>query len=328
MRTVIGDFVMRHLKKWIATSFVFVFVFIQAKEVSPEWKHSLNSMSTKERQILHTFFKTMILNSQGGYVLFGSKPSCMEGIIVPEACKTRWIGKGNHRRSVDLWEGYQVWEKYFEQIGSQKLIITCKSQPNNLYSDWIHLNWINPRKLLEVVDENIVLFQYVLGPELTAKRLLDYLTDPLKNSLEDYSLVGVILGFGVRNTLYYRRLELIVESLHSREQAPFKDKYERLKIAEPFGGSYTGFDLHPALETTPSFNNNSLSDEYQLLDKLGSGSKENPHQQLNPTPTFAIYNDDKYTRKILSDYARDQLKIRELLSQDNFLEQTLKIIFE
>ena len=52
----------------------------------------------------------MFVNSQGGFVFFGSKPSCVERAIAPDNCKIEWIGKSNHRLSVDLWEGYQVWE--------------------------------------------------------------------------------------------------------------------------------------------------------------------------------------------------------------------------
>ena len=33
----------------------------------------------------------MFVNSQGGFVLFGSKPSCVEGVIAPEIVKSNGL---------------------------------------------------------------------------------------------------------------------------------------------------------------------------------------------------------------------------------------------
>ncbi len=328
MRQPIVIFYLHHMKKWLSAIFVFVFFSIQAEEISAEWKNSLNSLSDEERRSLQTFFRTMIVNSEGGFVLFGSKPACGEGIIAPGKCKIEWIGMRNHRRSIDLWEGYQVWQKYFASLKTRKLIISLKDHPDNLFTDWIHLTWINPQKLMEVVNENLVLFQYVLGPDVTPQRLLDHLVDPSQDILEDYTLQGITLGFGVQNALYYRRLELIEKELYSKEKIPFKSRYERIEIADPFHGLYMGFDLNPVSETTPSFNHSSLSTEYQNLLSERSSSLKTPHQQINPIPMFAIFKNDKNTKQIRSGYEVDRLKIQDLLAQDNFLEHILKTIFE
>jgi len=316
------------LKKWGIFSLIFTLFSIQAEEVFPEWNQVLNSLSQDEKIPLEMFFRTMMVNSEGGFVLFGSKPSCIEGIIVPETCKIEWIGRRNHRKSVDLWEGYQVWQKYFASLKSSQLLISVKQQPNHLYSDWIHLIWINPKKFKAVISENLSLFQYVLGPDITSQGLLDYLADPAHDILEDYSLQGILLGFGAENSLYYRRLELIEKELYSKEHAPFKAKYERLDIPDPCNGLYMGFDLIPTLDITPSFKYPTLAQEYQNLLNIRSSSLKNRNQQINSIPMFAIFKNDEKTVQILLDYEIDRLKLQELLAQDNFLEQTLKIIFE
>jgi hypothetical protein len=45
-------------------------------------------------------------------------------------------------------------------------------------------------------------------------------------------------------------------------------------------------------------------------------------------PLFAVYKRDKETLDILLSYQRDQKMIENLLSKPDFLEQTLKCIFE
>ena len=134
--------------------------------------------------------------------------------------------------------------------------------------------------MLKIVHENLILFQYVLGPDVTPDGLLEYLIDPSKNILKDYTLAGIILGFGVQNSLYYRRLELIQKGLWSKEKAPFKAKYERLNIPDSFNGLYMGFDLYSEVEEIPSFNHASLANEYLHLFKTSSSSLKKFNQRL------------------------------------------------
>lgn len=313
------------IKKTLCLLLFFYTNFIQAEEILPEWQKSLKSLNSEEKLYLESFFRTMLTNSEGGFVLTGSKPVCMEGILSPDKIHVRQIGTKSHRRSVDLCEGYRIWKKYFESIPSQKLIICCKDHPDHMYSDWIHLMWINPQKLIEVVQNNLPLFQYVLGPQVTPTSFLNYLTDPSQDIPHDYTLTGIFLGFGSQNALYYRRLELIQKQIFSRENPPFNLKNERLKIPNL---GYLGCENIEAFDTEPAFSYSTLREEYESLEEMGTSSVEIFPSSLFKIPLFAVYKKDQETVDILSRYQMDKKMIENLLLKPDFLEQTLKYIFE
>lgn len=313
------------IKKNLCLFLFFYTSFIQAEEIQPEWHKSLQSLSSEERLYLESFFRTMLTNSEGGFVLTGSKPVCEEGILFPEKLNIRQIGTKAHRRSVDLSEGYGIWKKYFESIPSKKLIICCKDHPDQLYSDWIHLMWINPQKLIEVVQNNLLLFQYVLGPQITPISFLNYLADPAEDMPHDYTLTGIFLGFGSQNALYYRRLELIQKQLFSRENPPFNLKNKQLKMPNL---GYLGCDNIEAFDTEPSFSYSTLLEEDQSLEEMGTSSFEIFPSSLFKIPLFAVYKKDQETLDILSRYQMDKKMIENLILKQDFLEQTLKCIFE
>src|ERR1700722_16085829 len=97
--------ILRSIKKTLGFFLFFYTGFIQAEEILPEWQKSLRSLHPEERLYLESFFRTMLTNSEGGFVLAGSKPVCMEGILSSEKVRIRQIGTKVHRRSVDLCEG-------------------------------------------------------------------------------------------------------------------------------------------------------------------------------------------------------------------------------
>ena len=309
-----------------ALLFLFYLVTIHANDKTPKWKQALESLTDTEKIALETYFTIMIENSEGGFVLFGSKPACMEGIMYNQDCILFNIGEKRHEKSVNLWEGSLVWQRYFAPLHSPRLIISHKDHPDHLYSEWRHLIWINPKKLHEVIKKNLPLFQYILGPHVTEKKLVDYLQDNSKNVINDYTLMGIILGFGTKNSLPFHRLECISLSLNSRECPPLKTRHERLQIPDPLQEQYMGFDLNPPFETHPSFGFTTLLQEYQTLCDKKLTSRKVKSEQI---PLFAIFNhDDDVTFQILEEYETHASQIQILLESDSFLEAILKEIFE
>ncbi len=296
---------------------------MQAEEIVPAWRITLQSMPPEEKLYLEVFLRSMLVNSEGGYVLTGAKPVCMEGIL-SSGYSIRHIGTRLHKRSVILKEGYRVWKKYFNSYKSEKLIICCKDHPDSMYSDWIHLLWIHPVKLKEVVQHHLTLFQYVLGPQVTPESFLCFLSNPSEDMPHDYVLLGIFLGFGAQNSLYYRRLELIRRQLFSREAPPYNDKTKGIEF--PLFG-YMGFDKDRSFRTEPSFGYLSLGEEYRSLQE-SSRSDDYSSSSRFKIPLFAIYKKDEETLDILAEYKRNQKMIEGYLEGPNFLEDMLKLIFE
>ncbi|WP_039376414.1 MULTISPECIES: hypothetical protein [Parachlamydia] len=293
-------------------------------EVIPAWENTFQKLSNEEKCILDVFFKRMITESEGGYVLYGSKPACSEGIFDRKKSQVNWIGNKNHQNSVELAEGYRVWKKYFASIASKNLIICLKDHPDSLYDAWHQLFWVNPRKLQEVISDHLALFRYSLGPHVTPSSFLNFMIDPSQDFLHDYVLIGIILGFGSFNSLSYQRLEIIEKDLCSREMPPYQAKSERLNFPNRFQNVYLGFDKVTAEKAPLSFNYSTLAEEYELLFSRSFSSRK----KSSEIPLFAIFHEDEETTNIVSSYEKDRLKIQNLLSQSDFLEQVLKVIFE
>jgi hypothetical protein len=310
----------------IALLFLFYLAAVHADDKIPKWKQTLQSLTATEKIALEAYFRTMLENSEGGFVLFGSKPACMEGIMHNPRCTLEWVGGKRHEKSVNLWEGSLVWQRSFAPLRSSRLIISLKDHPDHLYSEWRHLIWINPKKLQDVIKTNLALFQYILGPDVTETKLVNHLQDDSNDVLRDYTLMGIILGFGTQNSLPYHRLECIFRALYSREQPPLKRRHERLQIPDPLKEQYMGFDLKPPFENEPSFSFSTLLQEYQTLCNKKVPSRKVKSEQI---PLFAIFNqNDDETNQILKEYETHVSKIQTLLESDSFLETILKEIFE
>lgn len=88
------------LKIKIFILFTSCMLTIHAEDVIPEWKRSLQSLSNSERNALEAYFRIMLEDSEGGFVLFGSKPACMEGIMHHPTSLLEWIGGKRHAKSV------------------------------------------------------------------------------------------------------------------------------------------------------------------------------------------------------------------------------------
>jgi FKBP-type peptidyl-prolyl cis-trans isomerase len=163
------------------------------------------SLSYQDKASLETFFRSILVNSEAGYVLLGEKPVCIEGIISDESFAFL-VGTKYHQFSVELAEGLKVLKAL--DISDKKVII---HEYNSLEYGYRHVLFINKDAFEKVVRENLSLFQYVLGPYITPSLLLKELTNSettfstvLKN---DKVLIGILLGYGTQNALFHAKLE-------------------------------------------------------------------------------------------------------------------------
>lgn len=297
----------------MALRFLFLFsfsLFCCARAIGSN--HLLQDVSEKE--ILELFFRTLFEESQGGYVIYGSKPLCDEGIL-PKETNLFMLGENLHRRSVIFKEGYKAWEKLTSK--SQKFFIhLCK---NTSYG-WQHLLLINRDEWMKVVKDNLSIFQYVLGPDVSPEGLLAKLVDPEMDFAsvfqEDKVLIGIVLGFGTKNALYGSREENIELFLSETESLPFKPLPLR---PQNMGGKKS--TVRRSLGASPSFGHVSLQEELDYLRKALFVSKE----LVNTSPSLPWFGclKNKETKQLLEQYAKTQKQISVLLKEKRFLEKVL-----
>lgn len=288
-------------------------------------------ISSEESLVLESFFHQMLRNSEGGFVLYNTKPICINGFYLHDCFTGENEG---HRSSVDLREGASKWKNLNLDKLKQNIIIHCYNNEDILARRHVHILFINKKLFLSVVEKNLPLFQYVLGPDVTPIGLLNQLTDP-NNSFhevlkEDKVLIGILLGFGTQNSLYVSRVENIEANLLTVEQLPFKSQLSKLGDIRP---EYREMFLlaDPSLHTKflneqPSFGYQSLKEEMQeLMKKLDVSSQKLARQ--SPGFIFGRLKDDKETNQLVNDLEKAQDKIAKLNTSKKFLLDVLQLIF-
>lgn len=291
--------------------------YLNLDKTNIEIRAFLKSLSSEQQSTLYNFFRMILKDSTCGYVLFGDKPLSIEGWPIVETkilelpgidqdlcVQTKWL---------DFWSDLNL-------ATQNKEYLFLNFDVDYGYH---HLVCINRKAFLNTVNENLVLFRYVLGPTIKAEELLNELIqskekfyDVLKN---DNVLLGILLGYGQQNALLVSRKELLNNSFAKdhREDFPF--------IAKKIRFNQTKF---PKLQSTkPSLGYTSLSEETSALKKLIVTSTSLSPFKYCKIPHFGCEPSSITTNELLEKYKENRKKIVTLLKCNNILEETLKKLF-
>lgn len=251
-----------------------------------------------EREILEKFFRTFLSESQGGYVLYGSKPICTEGIL-PQETNLLILGDDLHKRNVIFKQGLKVWEKSPRK--NRKYLIHFYEKPSY---GWQQIALINREAFLTTVERNLPLFQYILGPKVSPEGLFEKLINPEESFssvfLDNKVLIGIVLGFGTQNALYASREENLIDSLSQKERIPFKSLNS----------------------STPSFDYFSLDEELDYLNQSLYISKDLITKSDPYIPWFSCLK-NKQTKMLIKSYSNTQGKVSQVLKSKRFIREIL-----
>lgn len=258
-----------------------------------ELKAKLETLSEEQLSTLEVFFRILLTKSQGGYVLYGNKPLCLEAFPYREEGSI-FLAKWIHIFSVELKRGALLWK----ELGLDKY---CKNYhllvSENLTNEWQDLLLINRRELFSSIEKNLVLFQYTLGPNINSEYLIDLLQNPQNNFSSiiqnDKTLIGVLLGYGTQNAMHCSRIENIKENRCSKPSCGFKTTEEEVDW----------------LETRFSLSTDFSEEKSPLL------------------PWFGCY-DQNESKFLIDHYKKTQKEIIKILKSPNFLEKVLSRMFE
>lgn len=280
-------------------------------------------ISRNEAEFLSQCFKSILENSEAGYVLYGQKPLCtIEYLQDSFYFEPREL----HQRSVALCMAKEILKRPFFHTGE---ILFHFDESNEM------LLVINKSKFLSVVEENRALFQYVLGPTITPELLLEVILSPSTSFFEtlkyDRVLIGIVLGYGVQNSLYQSRYEnIFCDLIYIEDLPPFlpsgcfcinKDQKEDLFFLEKDFFSSWSKDRR---WLSPSYGYASLQAEFaDIEDKTQISSHK---LQESPNFIFSCLKDSQENKILLSELESVQEKIRCLLISENLLQGTLALI--
>ena len=151
------------------------------------------------------FIRLLVAETEAGFVFIGSKPVCYqkapfsnEGII----------GSPRHRLLTGLRRGAQHWKLIAPQCRSSNYCIKVTE-----CSDDLEVLCINKHAFINTVNDNLALFQYVLGPAVTPELLFEAVAKGPQDFYSilhrDTTLVGILLGYGNYSALVGGREELL-----------------------------------------------------------------------------------------------------------------------
>lgn len=301
-------------------------------ELTPQ--QLISKISEEDKASLTQYFRMMLLESEGGYVLFGIKPICLESI---ESIDSRPKSNlGFHPQCVvnseAVRKGLEAWNRLpISKEGAPIEIIVYK-QPDHPFYDCRHVLWLHRKAFLEAVTENLTLFKSILGQETTPESLLVKLCNPDASffSTLDHNkiLIGIVLGFGVENAIHGSRLEIINDAMRQVERPPLARRSSRAGITlSP--DICPGLEPHMPLkgnEPRPSIGFETLSEEHDALQAQLALSTELVDRSSPTVPLFACLKENNQAAALLARYAGAQAKIKSLLSSSSFLEDIFTLI--
>lgn len=219
---------------------------------SHEEKREKVIISSSEAKTLEDYAKAFLTATPLGYSLLGEKPAAFHNYQFPED------NHGDDWLSSYLWSGNEVLKRIYHLNPEADFYLLI----NELCGEIIVINKL---KFLQVVNDNLSLFRYVLGPTLTAQSLLESIIQhknlyaPINN---DEVLIGILLGFGTESSILYRRYLQIKENPLSTPSWGFTD----LQTEQDFVLNQMNEDIHPFLiNHAPILNFCSIGSEKSLL---------------------------------------------------------------
>lgn len=280
-------------------------------------------ISTREHAALFCCFKSMLETSEAGYVFYGKKPLCLIGCSSPDLI---FQPKEFHRLSVSLSEAKDILQNPLFRSGDVIFHFDIKGG---------FFLVINKSRFLQVIEENKMLFQYVLGPSITPEQILQAILSPDSSFLEffkyDRVLIGIVLGYGLENALYASRMENIMFDLMHVEDLPpfvpytFLYSNERSNDLLFYENNFLTLWKKERHYLCPSYGYSSLEEELSDIERKMKVSSSKLQQM--PRLIFGCLKDSKENAACLKELEEIQEKIKTLLLSEHLLEDTLKLIF-
>ncbi len=276
-------------------------------------KDFTQDLSKEQRGMLNDFLMATA-DASAGYVLYGDKPMSVESYDVGSLQALT----SPNPKMLALVKGMELWEDLKVNTDRKNYLLTMFEADKKL-----HVVCFNRSAFLQVVNENLPLFRYVLGPALTAEGLLNQLVNSrslffqtLKN---DQTLVGLLLGNGRQNSLLHARLANLSDpnAFGTADEFPLVSK----KLSRSWAACSKKFTRDP------SFGFLSVNEEEFKLNKMTVASNKVKSFASMPIPNFECDPELEETKVLLNTYEQNRNKLLKALGSKSFLDETLRKLF-
>ncbi len=277
------------------------------------FRRGIQAIPFEDRCYLEFFFRTLISQESGCYVLFGDKPAAMMVYEDRQDFKLLTLS----RRPISGFSkeklGLKVWQKYRHlfPLKDYAIVNTRAFTPSSSGAVFL----INKKRLLTTLSQNFIEFQKSFPEFRTPKHLLDGMLDDAtilhRVCFQHDVLLGIILGFGKDNAVLFAR-EMQLESFLF-PQSFICGRYRENPLARP----------------TPQPGFSSLEEELTAIQVKGGGIFD-PHDETLVNWTlhfplgFLVDTTKTDPKKLYVKYKQQRIRATRAYDKGNFLEITLR----
>ncbi len=279
----------------------FVFHPLLIKQPFASLQSKLQQIPQEDKFLMEQFFKMLLLDERGIYVLFGDKPMTVADLYIncEEEEMTDFFNPDRTNRERIYRLGWQRWTKYAHLFHSKKFILKGTNKEG-----YCAIDLINKERFEQIFNEYERDFQAVLGKNMTLKQLWSrYMNGNVDTGdlLDHNGLYGTLLGYGRENAWLFHQMDLIRSNV-----------------------GYAGFRLHSKLSPSQGFK--TIEEERDFYKQKLQLS--DPNFQYLPITFIQLpgFRADPYsdeTHQLRKKYAEQRKKIAEIYQHGNFLEVTL-----
>ena len=289
----------------------------------------LQKVSIEERKGLNDLCRALFFTSEFGYTLFGDKPI---SVIV------------NSRRFYETGELsffqkhlFSLVRRYKEKLNTPHFALLFDHE---LGTDYIWL--VNKKAFRRTVQQNIAIFRYVLGEDVTPDSLLDLLTNKnysFHRALQhSHLLFGTLFGYGITNSFRFDWRDQLVSKVEE-EPVTF---WKGITNLEREAG-YVGFiPLKRPLTIVPGVRSEIEKKMYSLKFHVIRNEVRDLNKKLvsvagatapfgilsSPLlPQFAGDPENDETQKLEVKYKSQLNFLTKKLSEESFLENMLETFY-
>jgi hypothetical protein len=209
----------------------------------------IKNLPEKDRDDLKELFDYFIDSGHFAYTLFDDKPVSLAAFSTAEIPKINISKKGRQKLIFlqdNIHNKWNTWKKYKSRFPVTQYIIIEERPRFN--TNVTHVFLINKKLFIKKVNDNLEIFQKILGKEITGEYLIGKVeqSGQLRSNIrQNEYLLGILLGYGRHNSQLYQKREDILLSYKQYKRLLLKDspvldtldrKADALtEILQPFG---------------------------------------------------------------------------------------------
>lgn len=285
---------------------------------------------SEDRMILLRFFKRLFYHGDFSYTLLGQKPMGsidynLNLLAFPQFYKEPQ--KHLYLMASDE-KGWKVWEKY-KNLFHLKKYSFIKAKHDSFFGFLL----INKEKTFAIIEDNLPIFQELLGEEICANKILTMLCEGkfgyyhsnTSSLLSYYKALGLLYGYGEENVEAFIKREQLIQNLKSFpiEMKSLPSEVISCLEMQSFPKPCDEIQLQGAKGTASLASE--LKDLFDQTCLIRGTKKNNPFLPIKRS-LFWGREKSSQTEAIVEDYDNLNETILKIYESESFLETILEML--